>query len=191
MKRLISAGIFLIFCLSIGFAAENPVDKGSLMVDGVVFFAMGTGDLYENNASETPILFMATPEFGYFVAPGFMIGGMVQFATLSWGNEGVTVFGVGPMLGYFTDKTKDKVRGSVYPYIKGGLLYLNASMENEVEDYGITNLVAIMGLDYMLSDEVALDARIMFVNSSLEVGNNDAESGISIWFGAGFSFFLY
>jgi hypothetical protein len=191
MKKLTITGLFLLICVSIGFAAENPVGKGSLMADGTVFFATGSGELYENNRNKTPTLFMATPEFGYFVAPGVMVGGMVEFGTLSWGNDGLTVFGLGPIAGYFFNGTKDEIQGSIYPYIKGGFVYLNASIEDEEDDFSLFNLVAMVGFDYMLSDEVALDARIMLMNSSLDDNSRDTKSGILIWIGAGFSFFLY
>jgi hypothetical protein len=68
-------------------SADSPVDAGSWMVDGSVFFRTQGGDLYEvgyDRSGITTIHF--SPSAGLFLSKGFMLGGQVGYERVSQGR---------------------------------------------------------------------------------------------------------
>jgi len=131
-------------------AADGPIDKGSMIIGGTAGFQMLSGDLYENSAGDgqTSLIFM--PAFGYFMSPGFLIGGELMFESDSQGDFSGSIFGIGPMVGC------------------GGA-----------------------GINYMLSNAVAIDFGLQVLSISEEPDGGDSISGMTITVGAGIQAFVF
>ncbi len=190
MKRLLLVSLLLVGFASMSYAAENPVDQGSIMLSGSVYFSSLSGDLYEVDGDALTTIGV-DPTLGYFVVPSVMIGGVVDFANISQGDESMSVVGAGPMVGYFFDMTKAEVKGSIYPYIIGFFTYRSISDDALDEDVSVTSFGGKAGIDYMLSDGIALNAGVKFTSVSSKYGDEDSISGTEIWVGAGLSVFVY
>ena len=190
MKRLLVLTLLLVVFASTSYAAENPVDKGSIILSGSVYFSNLSGDLYEVDGDALTMI-SADPNFGYFVVPNVMIGATMEFSNTSQGDESMSVLGAGPMVGYFFDMTKAEVKGSIYPYIIGFFTYRSVSDDAWDEDVSVTTFGGKIGMDYMLSDGVALNTGVKFTSVSSKYGDEDSVSGTEIWVGAGVSVFIY
>jgi hypothetical protein len=83
-------------------SADSPVDAGSWMVDGSVFFRTQGGDLYEvgyDRSGITTIHF--SPSAGLFLSKGFMLGGQVGYERVSQGGWSETTWSFGPVAGVY------------------------------------------------------------------------------------------
>jgi len=191
--RKVLLTVLLVAAFGTVFAAENPVDKGSMLLSGQVYFQTQSGDLYENMDGDAITTMAFQPEVGYFVAPNIMVGASLEYFDQSQGDAGVTRFGIGPMVGYFFDMTKDEVQGSIYPYIIGFFRYSSVDVEGLDDSQTWTMFGGKGGIHWMLSDAVSLNAGVQVSTDSYDSGAEGAESisGITMWVGAGISAFVY
>ena len=185
----LSTVLCLAACVS---AADAPVDKGSVMLEGSVFFASQTGDLYEADG-DGAILLSFTPAAGFFVAPGVLIGGNLGVQYVTVGDYSRTDLTIGPIIGYYFnhDPTRTEFKGAVYPYMKAFFNYGRQDV-----DYGFWDGSADMiqvggqgGLVLMMSNAVGVD--FAFQISSETWSNGDSESGLTIMAGAGITSFIF
>ncbi len=191
-KGLLTTLLILVFAIGAS-AQDSPIDKGSVMLGGSAYFMSASGDLYKSgDDSQTWLGFQ--PEFGYFIAPSIMIGLNVDFVSYSVGDYGNTNFGFGPMLGYYfnMDPARGEVKGAIYPYIKG-FFNLNTYSVKDVDGSDKTTSIGGMGgINYMLSDAVALDFGVKFTSDSYKPdGADESTTGTIMQFGVGFSAFIY
>ena len=192
MKGLLTTILILVFAMG-AFAADGPVDKGSIILGGTAYFQSASGDLYKSgDDSQTWLGVM--PEFGYFIAPSILIGLSVDFVSYSVGDYGTTDFGFGPMIGYYfnMDPARGEAKGAIYPYIKG-FFNLNSHSVKDVDGSDKTTSIGGMGgINYMLSNAVALDFGVKFQSDSYKPdGADESTTGTVMFFGAGISAFIY
>jgi hypothetical protein len=185
--------------------ARNPIDKGSLVLDGSAFFSTQSGDLYEDfdldgdstsgGSSRTTISVM--PMIAYFVAPGLLVGGEFRFTRQSVGDEKDTYFGFGPTAGYFFNlqPARANARGTVYPYVKAFFSYGKQKREREDSDTEGTlmSFGGQGGLVYMLSNSVGADLSARYSLDTVDPEAEDTESldGATLQVGLGITAFIY
>ena len=185
--------------------ARNPVDKGSLMLDGSAFFSTQSGELYEDfdldgdstsgGGSKTTISVM--PMIAYFVAPGLMVGGEFRFTRQLLGDDKDTYFGFGPTAGYFfnMNRTRADAQGMFYPYLKAFFSYGKQKREREDSSTEGTfmNFGGQVGLVYMLSNTVGADLSARYSRDTVDPEDEDLGSadGTTLQVGIGITAFIY
>lgn len=198
MKRVLLTLVVVAFALTAS-AAEFPVDKGSMLVGGSLYFMNQGGDLYKvGDEAQTTIGIM--PEFGYFVAPSIMVGATIDWTNWSQGDFKESQMAFGPMVGYFfnMDPERTEIKGALYPYIKGFMMIGTYKYEDGTNPDEKANLMAFGGkggINYMLTESVALDFGIMFSSDSYKmkepVEADEATTGTTIQVGVGISAFVF
>ena len=177
-------------------AADTPIDKGSMIVDGSVYFGSQGGDLYKDTADNSITTIGIMPSVGYFVAPSIMVGGQIVYVSSSQGDDKMTTFSVGPVVGYYfnLDATRTEVKGAIYPYVKGFFLY----GQNKLEWTGSDATTDVMsfggqgGAVFMLSNAIGLNASVRFQSDSFKPeGADESTTGTSLQVGAGITAFLW
>ena len=182
--------------------AGAPIEKGSTILDGTLFFKSQSGDLWENGDGDafTTISFgnggfsgfseelSLTPAFGYFISDGLMLGGQFAWTRYAQGDDDLSIFAVGPTVGYYFNVSKERteVKGSVYPYIRAFFNYGNFdSGDVKIWQYGGQG-----GILWMLSGAVALDAALQFKGDSWDLGGPDNVTGTTLMLGTGITAFI-
>jgi len=201
MKKVFVSLVVLMFAVS-AFAVEGPIDKGSMVLEGNVFFQSQGGDFYKlasetGEDGQTVIGFM--PSIGYFVAPSIMVGALIDFTKQSQGDESLTQYGFGPMVGYFfnMDPERTEVKGAIYPYLKAFFTYGKMTSDDgddatDETDVSVTSFGGMGGIMFMLSNAVAADIGVRFENESYKAdGDDESISGTVITFGLGFTAFIW
>ncbi len=196
MKRVISMIVVTLFLGGIALAAENPIDKGSWVLDGMAYFTNYSGDAYENGDGDAITEITIMPDLMYFVAPSIAIGLMANYTNQSQGDFSDTQFGIGPSIGYYfnLDKGRAEATGAVYPYIKGFFQYTDITFDDGEEESGgtITSFGGMGGVLFMLSDAVALNGNVMFRSDSFDGDDSDESvSGTVIRVGVGVTAFIW
>ncbi|UCD64943.1 MAG: hypothetical protein JSW34_05800 [Candidatus Zixiibacteriota bacterium] len=193
--------VSLLLLATVATAAENPVDKGSFILEGSAFFMSQGGDFYENleGDGQTTIAFM--PSLGYFVAPSILIGAEFEFESWKWGDDWKeNYFAIGPVVGYYfnMDQARTEARGAVYPFIKGFFMYGSSKIEilSVEETIGIMQFGGQAGVIFMLSNAVGLNFGGMFASTSFSPDEDlypgaESVSGTTIMIGAGVTAFVY
>jgi opacity protein-like surface antigen len=198
MKKLVFLSI-LIFAFALTVAAQTtPIDKKSWFLGGSLYFQTQSGDLYKEGG-ESPSTINVAPSFGYFVAPGIFVGAEALYNNYKVGDNKETILGIGPTVGYYfnLDKARTQVKGAVYPYIKAFFAYASDKIEDTTAtDYKSTgtSFGAMGGVNYMLSEAVALDFGVKFSSESMkqkEPIESDSFSGTTIQFGVGVTYFIW
>jgi hypothetical protein len=199
MKKVFVSLLVLMFAAS-SFAAVSPIDKGSMILGGNVYFQSLGGDYYKGGGEDGATVLAFMPSVGYFVAPSIMIGAVIDFEKASQGDVSATEFGFGPMVGYFfnMDAARTEVKGAMYPYLKAFFMYGKSSYddgddETEEIDLKKTTFGGMGGVMFMLSNAVAADISVKFENESYKYDVDGAESvsGTVITFGLGFTAFMW
>ncbi len=188
MKLTVVSIVMLAVLLSTAAAADGPIDKGSMIESGTAFLQYQSGELYENWKGEGLLTIAIAESFGYFVSPGFMLGGEFVVTSLSQGGNSLTTLNLGPVLGYYfnTDPTRSRVKGSVYPYVKGFFFFGTISNGSSLTQttFGVQG-----GVVFMMSKAVGTDLGLRFHSDRLS--NGGSAVGTTVWFGAGITAFIW
>ena len=190
---LLTTLLILVFAIG-AFAAEGPIDKGSMMLGGNVYFQASSGDLYENVDGDSKTEFIAFPHFGYFVTPSILVGAMIEFSSYSRGDAGSSKFAIGPMVSYYfnLDASRTEAKGGIYPYVKGFMLFSSFKIKDADGSDKTTTFGGIGGINYFLSNAVALDLGLMFQSDSYKPdGADESTTGTVITIGAGINAFIF
>jgi hypothetical protein len=195
MKRVgFSLAIVLLISGAI-VAAENPIDKGSLIVGGNAYFMSQGGDHYKDTANHSQTTIGFQPSVGYFVAPSIMVGAQITFENLTWGDVKTTDWAIGPMAGYYfnIDRARTEVKGAIYPYVKGFFLYGQSKEENAIDT--TTNVMTFGGQGgavFMLSNAWGVDGGVLFKSESFKPkGSSESVSGTTFGVVVGITAFLF
>ncbi|PKK84537.1 MAG: hypothetical protein CVT49_02895 [candidate division Zixibacteria bacterium HGW-Zixibacteria-1] len=191
MKRLFVLGLMAALFAVTAAAQETPIDKGSMILGGTVTFQSYSGDLYNNQNGDGEKIFAFMPSFGYFIAPGVVIGADLIYHSDSQGDWSGSIFGIGPMVGYYfnTNKERTEIKGSMYPYVKGTFQYLKSG--GDYVDETNTAFGGSVGINYMLSNAVAVDFGINVMSATEDLEGYDSLSGTVITIGAGMQAFIF
>jgi hypothetical protein len=178
------------------FGADGPVAKGSMILTGNVYFMSQSGDLYENSDGDGLTTVTLTPGFGYFISPGFVIGGDINYARVSMGDNYESVFSIGPKIGYYfgANNGRTEFKGAVYPFVTAFAAFGTMSASYTDEDISTTVFGLSGGVVYMVSNSVGLDMGLRFSSDKWSAdyeGESHSESGASLLIGAGVSAFVF
>jgi hypothetical protein len=180
MRTLTVCGIVLAFALlpafSATFAADHPLDKGSISVGGGFRFSSDGGEYFEAEKGKRSTSFGMDPGLHYFVIPGLAIGGKVILSTYSHGEHSTSDYGIGPQLIYYFNAAKPvpQVKGSSYPFCRVVLFITKHDWDRGYADGGYTWMRARAGggFMHMLSTAVAI-----FAEGAYEIGVFDPDDG--------------
>ncbi len=177
MKKLLLVCVLMAFAGSVAAQPASPIDKGSMIIGGTLGFSSSGGDLYKDTADNSITTITLNPEFGYFVIPSLVVGATIGYDRISQGDYNASVLGIGPWVGYYfnINKARTEVKGSIYPYLKGFFTYSTFTQEGDDTDEKIMSFGARGGIDFMLSNAVALDAGLQFESDSYDSGVSGAE----------------
>ncbi|MFH2036567.1 MAG: outer membrane beta-barrel protein [Candidatus Zixiibacteriota bacterium] len=174
MKNLIIAGILVLLLSSMVMAGETPFEKGTISI-GADFSA-----IYAYPELST---ISTMPKISFFLTPNLMLGGSFAFDTYNYDSGDMSLFGIGPTVGYYFNTSQSHIAGSTFPFIKGQLTLITLGGDAD----GTITLIGIEGgFSYMITDKFGLDANVHF--RSLDSDNSDAATNFGV--GAGFSAFI-
>ena len=173
-------------------AGESPVDQGSMILAGSFDFSVTGGEIVDD---EPLVVFRLQPTLGYFVAPGLMIGGQFHFETASQDENTATLFGIGPIAGYYfgANNIRSQIKGSAYPYIRGQFSYSKMSTDGSY-GYNTFEVGGGIGVVFMISSTIGLDlgGNYNYISQNFDTDWYDkSETGYRIFFGGGISAFIY
>lgn len=214
MKKLV-----LILCITAAFAvaasaADGPVDRGSLVLDGSVHFAAQSGELHESPDGGNYWSFGVSPSVGYFIAPGLLVGLEAGFFRSSSGDySDFTGYHVGPFIGYYFNagSGRTKVRGAIYPFVIGSFGYQRTVnnyqytywdlwgevVENVEWTLEETQFGGEAGAIFMVSNAVGVKVSGLVTSESVTTRNDlyveseDSNKGVTFMLGAGITYFIY
>ena len=196
MKQLVKTHLLVCTALFVlattTFGADAPFAVGSMTLSGNVYYMSQTGELYENSDSDGLSTVTITPRFGYFIAPGLMLGATVDFIKVSVGDYAESILALGPQVGYYFGTNRDRtvISGAVYPYFTwfatiGSINYEYLSDNFTAKSVGLTGGVVVM-----MSNSVGLDIGLRYSSDSWRYNAADA-SGTTIQVGAGIASFIF
>jgi hypothetical protein len=186
-------------------AADTPISKGSMMLDGRIYFQSYSGELWRNYEDDSPsevglgsvgftqFSMEVTPLFSYFVSDGVCFGVQAGYQSLSVGHDKLNSFAVGPSLGYYVkiNPTATDNKGSFYAY---GRVFFNFGTLSDEHGDGpsITQIGGKVGLLYMISSAVGTDFSVKVQGDSWKAeGASESESGMTIRVGLGLTAFVF
>lgn len=195
MKKLLLVGLIVAAFTASAIAQDSPIDKGSMMLGGTVHFQTRGGDLYKESVVDYKTSISFNPFVGYFVASSIIVGLDFEYTKHSFDSDtlGTTTLGIGPMAAYYfnLDASRTEVKGSIYPYVKAFFKYCTEKMENDDDKKKVTTFGGQAGINYMLSNAVAVDLNVLFASDSRKSGDQASVSGTEITVGAGIACFIY
>ena len=191
MKQLAICSVLTAMLALSATAANNPVDKGSTIIGGQMYFQSQTGDLYEcRDKARTTVQII--PGLGFFVSPGFMIGAEIGLLHQSMCGNSYTEYAIGPKIGYYFggDPTgTDFIKGTAFPHIAA--LGAFGSIDGGGSDnITVTQFGAEAGIVYMMSNAVGLDISARFSHDTHR-GRGWSKSGATVKVGVGVIAFVY
>jgi len=187
MRKLLLFGLLAMMLAVPATAQETPIDKGSMVIGGTAFYWSRSGERYEDAAGNAETIISIVPSFGYFMSPGFMVGADLIYTGESQGPLSATYMGIGPMVRYYFNATKERteIKGATFPYIKAFMLYISEDSDYWGDDK-FMSFGGGVGVNYMFSTDVSLDFGIR-----LSIDSDDDDSGMAISLGAGITGFVY
>jgi outer membrane protein W len=186
-------------------AQDTPIDQGSFMFKGSFYLMSQSGEAYEKDDKDL-ITIGVTPEIGYFLANGFVLGVAYDYARTEQGDNTRSTNGIGPIIGYYfmLDDLRLDVRGSFYPYIQGLMFFSTENEKNSTNGsvvetkYDFLKFGGKVGLNYMITEDIAIDLAVRYTvdkktqkKPEILAGEDDTFSGDTIWIGMGITAYLY
>ncbi len=175
MKKVLLTIAIILAMSSMASAGETPFEQGTIAIGGSLTPMM----------SEVSIDIGIMPKITYFISPNIQMGGAFVFDKMSYGDNDMTIFGIGPIFGYYFNTDKSSITGSLYPFIKAQLSYMSIGDDGEDVTFMVLGLEG--GATYMLSERIGLDFSAHFKTADIEyMDDNLTNIGIN----AGFSAFI-
>ncbi|MBW3553977.1 MAG: hypothetical protein KY466_10725 [Gemmatimonadetes bacterium] len=162
-------------------AAQTPaLEKGSYALGGSAGFS-----IEDSGSGDNVLTIAAIPRVDYFLVDGLALGGHVGIRRFARGDDSSTSFHLGPVVSYYFVQD-----GRAHPFVRALASYVHSTFSTAVSD-GSSDSMALtgaVGLLYMLSDAVGVDAQLFVRRQSWEssFGGEAAstEGGLQIGFSA-------
>jgi len=167
-------------------AAEYELDKGAVEIGGELSFSSQSGALYEYDG-EGITTFSLSPQFMFFVAPKFALGGVLNYNSSIRGDFSNVTLSVGPgMSYYFGDRDK-----KMWPFIAGSFIFESFSYGDRTING--TTLHFAGGLAHKLVDHFVLKTGLYYdiVSEKGDWSGPERRSGKVFGFMMAFSGFIY
>jgi hypothetical protein len=199
MKRTLSTIMSFVFVVSIfsnyAIGQSFPTDKGSTNLMGKFLFSSSGGDLYSGSDGNRLVAIEFDPAFGYFVSPGFSIGGQILYESLSQGDASLTTWGIGPELTYYIggSEAKESIKGTTLPFLHAAFFYTNSSWDSGSSSSSTsgTKIRFGGGVMHLITNTVGLFGVAAYDIDNKSPENGDSESGNQFGVYAGFMIYLY
>jgi hypothetical protein len=168
MKKILT---LLIIITALG--AQAQTDKGNIMVGGQL--ALSTN----KDGSD----FRFNPQFGYFVAKNFAVGGEMNFDFSKSGTIRVNEFGVGPFARYYFGKSQTK------PFLVTSADYISTTTKFNNQKSSSTgwSLLAGAGFAAFLNRTVAVEGIVGYryanYSNTEGTGGLNLSLGFQLYFG--------
>jgi len=181
MARSIMTVLCALILLTAGAGgAWAQTDKGGLVFMGTASFTTSSGDLYGGNSFTTLEL---SPRAYYFVADQIGVGGRLGFRNTSTSGFSTSSITFGPDAAYFFKTSSD----NLLPFVGAGLFITSTSVSNGHSSSASGFTFSLHGgLAYLLKEHLSI-----FPELSLNLENQDSNSGTTIMLGVGLAGFLY
>ncbi|MBU1708052.1 hypothetical protein KKB28_09105 [bacterium] len=149
MKRTTAFLCMLLFLSGAAFSQDFAIDKGALLVSGMLEYSSHTGDMYEGRYFHRSTEFAFTQTYDYFIDTRIFVGLRTTFTRTTEGDNSKTHgFGGGPEVGFAFGKTESQV----FPYAKIGYQYLAEHSKYQ----------AFTGYGYQTSEWDAVQTEIIY-----------------------------
>lgn len=143
------------------------LDKGSLIVGGEGSFT-STGFDGDDNRS---VALLVNPAVQYFVRPKLALGGELNLARFSAGDQSVKLFGVGPRITYFFGGPDSRL----HPLVSGSVSWVRSSYGDDRSD-SQAGYRAAAGALYRLTRSVGITGEVF---SQGEIEDSDEDLGLN------------
>ena len=162
MKRLylVFAMTLLVHFLAFG---QSLLEQGTFSINGNISFT----SYYEKNSENNSTVFIFNPSFDYFLIDNLSIGLTLNFRNTSLGEYSNSNWGIGPSLRYYFNAGK-----SIKPFTGVGYSYATENATYSMEDFKYNNIILNAGVDYFLTDNVALETIISYTFINLKLPND-------------------
>ena len=141
--------------------AQAPaLEKGSYALGGSAGF-----NIESSGSGDNALTIAAIPRVEYFLVDGLALGGHVGVSRFARGDDSSTSFHLGPIVSYYFVQD-----GRAHPFVRALASYVHSNFSFSVGD-GSSDSLALtgaVGLLYMLSDAVGVDAQLFVRRRSLE-----------------------
>jgi len=168
MKKLIICGLAFLAISAQSVSAQNKGDKfvGGMLGVGV------SSSFYLNNTPSTAISCNVAPEFGFFVANRFKIGGVVDYSlSISEGNLISHCLTVGPNLSYYV-RLCDKFYYT--PSFEICFLYAHAYKNHiSVDGFGFGLGLSVVGFEFRPTSHFGMSVNLLSVDYVYEYVDRD------------------
>jgi hypothetical protein len=139
MKRTSTFVCMLLFLSGAAFSQDFAIDKGALLVSGVLEYTEHTGDMYEGYFFHRSTEFAFSQTYDYFLESRIFVGLRTALTRTTEGDNSRTYgYGGGPEVGFAFGKAESQF----FPYAKIGYQYLDEHGEYE----------AFTGYEYQTSE---------------------------------------
>jgi hypothetical protein len=197
MKRAIA--LLVLGLVAAAAAQKFPTDKGSMMLGGSAYYLLESGKMHENEDGDKYSAFSLSPHVDYFISPGLAVGGTVSIGHSAQGDNSSSWLGIGPEVYYFIggDVKPNPIKGKPLPFVTACYSFYNATdkskYDGETSEFKrkYTDLSVGAGMMVMLSNAVALDARLTYLMQTAKYGDAENNKGNEIELSFGFSAFTY
>ncbi len=178
MNKMFLLFLFIVFCFVVRPAAfgQTALSKGSYSLAGSIQYT--SSSLSDSYSSSNVGTLSITPQFTYFVANHFSLGGFVEYYN---STPNISYGSFGPVLRYYF-YVKD-----VNPFLEGSFNILIGS------DFTNVGFGLKAGIEYFLSESVAVEPSIAYDYStnSLSTDINYPTTTTTITFGMGINYFIF
>jgi outer membrane protein W len=138
--------------------ADSPFDQGIYTFSGSIAYASARGDdgIYRTS-------YGFNPHVSYFILPGLAVGATLSYKKEEFDVADVETTGVGPTLRYYVDGE------TIYPFFGVEYNYLTNSVSQKTSDRSLSvpdtahELVAVVGVDYFISEYIAIEPQVKYV----------------------------
>ena len=164
-------------------AGQTPaLERGSYALGGSAGFT-----IQDNGAGENAFTFSAVPRVEYFFLDGLALGGHLGLSRSTQGESSSTALYVGPIASYYFVQG-----GRAHPFVRALAAYTRRSFSSPITDGSFSSLAltGAVGLLYMLSDAVGVDAQLFVRSDRLESGTGAEAEATSGGLQIGFSAFV-
>jgi len=167
---------------------QSLLGNGTFSINGNISFT----SYHDNGADNNRTVFIFNPSFDYFVVDNLSLGVTININNISFGEYNNFSWGIGPSLRYYF-----RAAENIRPFAGFGYSYATEDATISAEDIKYNNIILNGGIDYFLTDNVALETIFSYTFTNIKLPDeyrtfySDSDiSRRSISMGLGINIFL-
>jgi hypothetical protein len=190
--RALVISISVMFVASSALSADGPIEKGSVMLGGSMYFQTQGDEAYESWDGDSYSSLSFAPEISAFVVPGLAIGPKFELTHASQGSCSATEISLGPRLAYYFALNPGQIslRGSAIPYLATFFSLGSRSFGGCGSSITVLKFGGEGGALFMVSDWAGVDFGVRFTRERYSNDYN-AVMGTTINAGLGLKAFVF